>query len=45
MKAIRTYFDSGVLIAVWRGIDEVATIALAILEAENRQLAFLFPRF
>lgn len=39
MKTIRTYLDSGVLIAAWRGIDEVATKAIAILEAENRQLA------
>jgi predicted nucleic acid-binding protein len=39
LKTIRTYLDSGVLIAAWRGIDEVATEALAILEAENRQLS------
>jgi len=34
---IKTYIDSCVLIAAWRGLDEVAVKAIFILDEENRQ--------
>ena len=37
MGKIKTYIDSCVLIAAWRGLDEVAVKAITILDEENRQ--------
>lgn len=37
MSLRRTYLDSGVLIAAWKGEDEIATSAMTILDDPNRE--------
>ena len=37
---IRTYLDTGVLIAAWRGTEEVANKAMAVLDDMKREFIF-----